>query len=70
LDLLEYGVPSALEHVCGVDSTTVRSTGDLYVERYPELGNRRQISTGGGTASNIIVVQNWFEELKRLVPAN
>jgi hypothetical protein len=21
-----------------------------------------------GTASNLIVVQNWFEELKRLVP--
>ena len=24
----------------------------------------------GGTASNIILVQNWFEELKRLVPVN
>ena len=29
-----------------------------------------QAETGGGTASNLIVVQNWFEELKRLVPTN
>jgi serine/threonine-protein kinase len=119
---------------------------EIYVERYPELGNRQQISTGGGrlplwsrdgrelffslgsrqmlavpvqsgttlaagrpqvlfegamlaagvgfrtydigpggrffiirsglaepgvgAASNMIVVQNWFEELKRLVPVN
>jgi serine/threonine-protein kinase len=120
---------------------------EIYVERYPELGNKQQISTGGGTiplwshdgrelffgspdgrqmlavtmqsgttlvagrpqvlfelamlvqaagnrpydiapdgrfliirsgqadvdggpASNLIVVQNWFEELKRLVPVN
>jgi hypothetical protein len=27
-----------------------------------------QNEAGGGTASNLIVVQNWFEELKRLVP--
>ena len=27
-----------------------------------------QPEAGGGTASNMIVVQNWFEELKRLVP--
>jgi serine/threonine-protein kinase len=27
-----------------------------------------QAEAGGGTASNMIVVQNWFEELKRLVP--
>ena len=25
---------------------------------------------GAGTPSNLIVVQNWFEELKRLVPRN
>jgi len=120
---------------------------EIYVERYPELGNRQQISTGGGAfplwshdgrelffgspdgrqmlavtiqsgprliagrprvlfelamlvqafgnrpydiapdgrfliirsaeaetegtpASNLILVQNWFEELKRLVPTN
>jgi serine/threonine-protein kinase len=29
-----------------------------------------QSETEGGTASNLIVVQNWFEELKRLVPVN
>ena len=29
-----------------------------------------QADAGGGTASNMIVVQNWFEELKRLVPVN
>jgi hypothetical protein len=28
-----------------------------------------QADAGGGTASNMIVVQNWTEELKRLVPA-
>ena len=27
-----------------------------------------QAEAGGGTASNMVVVQNWFEELKRLVP--
>ena len=27
-----------------------------------------QAEVGGGTASNMILVQNWFEELKRLVP--
>ena len=27
-----------------------------------------QAETGRGTAPNLIVVQNWFEELKRLVP--
>ena len=43
---------------------------EIYVERYPALGNRQQISTGGGTASNMILVQNWFEELRRLVPVN
>ena len=29
-----------------------------------------QADVPGGTASNIILVQNWFEELKRLVPVN
>jgi hypothetical protein len=29
-----------------------------------------QTETGGGTASNMIVVLNWFEELKRLVPVH
>ena len=29
-----------------------------------------QAEAGGGTASNLILVQNWFEELKRLVPTN
>jgi serine/threonine-protein kinase len=29
-----------------------------------------QMDAGGGTASNLIAVQNWFEELKRLVPTN
>jgi Tol biopolymer transport system component len=125
--------------------SNVSGQDEIYVERYPELGNRQQISTGGGqvpvwsrdgrelffpsrdgrqmlavpvqsgstlvagrpqllfetamivsisgrpydiapdgrfliiipggqadagsgTASNLIVVQNWFEELKRLVP--
>ena len=125
-----------------------RSNSEIYVERYPELGNRQPISTGGGriplwsrdgrelfygtldgrqmftvavqsgttlvagrprllfefameslpaqggrpydlapdgrflmirsgraeaaagTASNLMVVQNWTEELKRLVPVN
>ena len=28
-----------------------------------------QADAGVGTASNLILVQNWFEELKRLVPA-
>jgi len=127
--------------------SSVSGRGEIYVERYPELGNRQQISTGGGvlplwsrdgrelffgtpdnkqilavpvqsgttlvagrpqvlfefammpptggtrpydvapdgrfliirsgqaeggagTASNMILVQNWFEELKRLVPTN
>jgi serine/threonine-protein kinase len=126
--------------------SNVSGQNEIYVERYPELGNRQQISTGGGnvplwsrdgrelffgsldgrqmlavpvqsgstlvagrpkvlfettmgvsvsgrpydvapdgrffiirsvqteasggTASNLIVVQNWFEELKRLVPVN
>ena len=27
-----------------------------------------QAEAAGGTASNLILVQNWFEELKRLVP--
>ncbi len=27
-----------------------------------------QADAGGGTASNMILVLNWFEELKRLVP--
>jgi eukaryotic-like serine/threonine-protein kinase len=27
-----------------------------------------QAAAGGGTASNLILVLNWFEELKRLVP--
>ena len=27
-----------------------------------------QAEAGGGTASNLILVQNWHEELKRLVP--
>jgi serine/threonine-protein kinase len=127
--------------------SNVSGRNEIYVERYPELGNRQQISTGGGgiplwsrdgrelffgsldgrqmfavavqpgttlvagrpqvlfefamlgpvvgfraydiapdgrfliirgdqaeaaagTASNMIVVLNWFEELKRLVPVN
>jgi serine/threonine-protein kinase len=127
--------------------STVTGRAEIYVERYPELGNRQQISTGGGhiplwsrngrelffrsldsrqilavpvqsgttlvagrpqllfefamlaialsarpydiapdgrffiirsgpteagvgTAPQIVVVQNWFEELKRLVPVN
>ena len=29
-----------------------------------------QADVGSGTASNMILVQNWFEELKRLVPVN
>ena len=29
-----------------------------------------QADAGGGTASNLILVLNWFEELKRLVPVN
>ena len=29
-----------------------------------------EAQAGSGAASNIIVVQNWFEELKRLVPSN
>ena len=29
---------------------------------------RNQDDTGGGTSPEIVVVQNWFEELKRLVP--
>jgi dipeptidyl aminopeptidase/acylaminoacyl peptidase len=29
-----------------------------------------QAEAGGGPASNLIVVQNWFEELVRLVPVN
>ena len=29
-----------------------------------------QAEAGGGTASNIILVENWTEELKRLVPVN
>jgi Tol biopolymer transport system component len=29
-----------------------------------------QAAAGGDTASSIILVQNWFEELKRLVPVN
>jgi serine/threonine-protein kinase len=29
-----------------------------------------QADSGSGTPSNMIVVQNWFEELKRLVPTN
>jgi hypothetical protein len=49
----------------------VNGPREIFVEQYPELGQRRQISTeaGGGAGSNLIVVQNWFEELKRLVPA-
>jgi hypothetical protein len=27
-----------------------------------------QAAAGGDTASSIVLVQNWFEELKRLVP--
>jgi hypothetical protein len=27
-------------------------------------------SDGAGTPANLIVVQNWFEELKRLVPVH
>lgn len=27
-----------------------------------------QVDAAGGTAQNLVVVQNWFEELKRLVP--
>jgi hypothetical protein len=29
-----------------------------------------QTDAGVGTASNLILVLNWFEELKRLVPVN
>ena len=29
-----------------------------------------QAEIDGGPASNLILVQNWFEELKRLVPTN
>jgi Tol biopolymer transport system component len=29
-----------------------------------------QTETGGGTASSLILVQHWFDELKRLVPVN
>jgi Tol biopolymer transport system component len=29
-----------------------------------------QADAGGDTASNMIVIQNWHEELKRLVPTN
>jgi hypothetical protein len=29
-----------------------------------------QTQSGGGTPSNIVVVLNWLEELKRLVPTN
>jgi eukaryotic-like serine/threonine-protein kinase len=29
-----------------------------------------QAEAAGGTAPQIVVVQNWFEELKRLVPKN
>ena len=29
-----------------------------------------QAEAGVGTAPQIVVVQNWFEELKRLVPVN
>jgi hypothetical protein len=29
-----------------------------------------QAEAAGATASDVILVQNWFEELKRLVPTN
>ena len=29
-----------------------------------------ETDAGGGAASNLILIQNWFEELKRLVPTN
>ena len=31
---------------------------------------RGQEDSGGGAPRNLILVQNWFEELKRLVPRN
>ena len=29
-----------------------------------------ETDAGGAAASNLILIQNWFEELKRLVPTN
>ncbi len=36
--------------------------------RFVIIGSGQPEGGGGGAASNLILVQNWFEELKRLMP--
>ena len=49
--------------------------GNRRIDISPEGARFLMLKTGGGSnataaATSIIVVQNWFEELKRLVPTN
>ena len=49
--------------------------GNRRIDIFPEGNRFLMLKTGGGSnataaATSIIVVQNWFEELKRLVPTN
>lgn len=51
---------------------------EVYVRRYPQ-GDKLPVSTGGGNGPvrgpdpqgtrEIVLVQNWFEEVKRLAPS-
>lgn len=46
---------------------------EVYVQQFPEGGGCQQVSVSGGhtpSADQIIVVQNSFEELRRLVPTD
>jgi hypothetical protein len=52
----------------GVRVERVRSKRDLAPDGRFFLIRSVQEETGGTPAANLIVVQHWFEELKRLVP--
>ena len=54
----------ALRLAVGIGAYDVAPDGRfLIIQQWPA-------EAGGATAPNLIFVQNWFEELKRLVPAN
>jgi eukaryotic-like serine/threonine-protein kinase len=52
--------------------TNESGRNEVMVQSFPEAGAKTQISTSGGLdppTHEIQVTMNWFEELKRLVPA-
>ena len=52
----------------GTTTGAAAATFDILKEPFRLLMIRPIKETAAPTTSNLIVVQNWFEELKRLVP--